>query len=42
MISTIITAIVAAVAWFKNNYVTAKGKKQKEVLQKQGLAKEGK
>ncbi|GAF63635.1 hypothetical protein BTS2_0526 [Bacillus sp. TS-2] len=40
VISTIITAIVAAVAWFKNNYVTAKGKKQKVVLQKNNLIKE--
>jgi SPP1 family holin len=37
VISTIITFVAAAVAWFKNNYVTAKGKKQKEVLEKNGL-----
>jgi SPP1 family holin len=37
VISTIITFITAAWAWFKNNYVTAKGKKQKEVLEKNGL-----
>ncbi|BAM99162.1 hypothetical protein [Bacillus phage PM1] len=38
-ISTIFTTITTAVAWFKNNYVTAKGKQQKEVLKKNGLAK---
>ncbi|WP_437830664.1 phage holin [Niallia taxi] len=26
------TVSSAAIAWFKNNYVTAKGKRQKEVL----------
>lgn len=26
------TIATAAIAWFKNNYVTAKGKRQKEVL----------
>jgi len=39
VISTIFTAASAAVAWFKNNYVTTKGKKQKEVLKKNGLTK---
>jgi len=34
-----VTASVAAWTWFKNNYVTATGKKQKEQLQKVGLAK---
>lgn len=34
-----LTAAVAVWTWFKNNYVTAKGKKQKEQLQKVGLAK---
>ncbi|WP_150911120.1 phage holin [Niallia taxi] len=33
------TAISAAVAWFKNNYVTAKGKMQKEVLKANNLTK---
>jgi SPP1 family holin len=37
VISTIFTAVTAIIAWFKNNYLTAKGKKQKEVLQKNGL-----
>ncbi|MCA1184798.1 phage holin, partial [Bacillus licheniformis] len=27
------------VAWFKNNYVTGKGKQQKEVLKQKGLTK---
>ena len=39
VISTIFTAASAVVAWFKNNYVTAKGIKQKEVLKKNGLTK---
>lgn len=38
-ISTVFTTITAAVAWFKNNYVTHKGKNQKEVLKRNGLAK---
>ncbi len=37
VISTIFTAVTAIIAWFKNNYLTAKGKKQKEVLQKNSL-----
>lgn len=39
VISTVFTAAIAAWSWFKNNYVTAKGKKQKEVLKKEGLTK---
>lgn len=39
VIATIFTGVAAAVAWFKNNYITAKGKKQKEVLQKNNLTK---
>ena len=37
VVSTIFTTVTAIIAWFKNNYLTAKGKKQKEVLQKNGL-----
>ncbi|WP_079708075.1 phage holin [Paraliobacillus ryukyuensis] len=37
VVSTIITGAVAVWAWFKNNYVTAKGKAQKEVIEKAGL-----
>ena len=36
-ISTVFTAATAITAWYKNNYITAKGLKQKEVLQKNGL-----
>lgn len=39
ILTYLFTAIVAVWAWFKNNYVTAKGKKQKEVLKKEGLTK---
>lgn len=31
------TIVAAGVAWFKNNYVTAKGKSQKETIEKAGL-----
>ena len=37
VVSTIITSVTAIIAWFKNNYLTVNGKKQKEVLQKNGL-----
>lgn len=37
VISTVFTSVTAIIAWFKNNYLTAKGIKQKEVLQKNGL-----
>ncbi|WP_146938916.1 phage holin, partial [Bacillus licheniformis] len=30
--STIFTIVTTLVAWYKNNYVTGKGKQQKEVL----------
>ena len=33
------TVITAAIAWFKNNYVTAIGKQQKEVLKANNLTK---
>ena len=39
VISGVFTFVAAGIAWFKNNYVTAKGKKQKEVLKKEGLTK---
>ena len=39
VIATTFTIVVAVIAWFKNNYVTAKGKKQKEVLKDKGLTK---
>lgn len=37
--SMIFTLVTTLVAWFKNNYVTDKGKKQKEVLKQKGLTK---
>jgi len=38
-LTTVFTFITATIAWFKNNYVTAKGKKQKELLVAHNLAK---
>ncbi|GAB1304009.1 phage holin [Bacillus altitudinis] len=37
--SMIFTLVTTLVAWFKNNYVTPKGQKQKEVLKQKGLTK---
>ncbi|ATH71803.1 phage holin [Bacillus altitudinis] len=37
--SMIFTIVTTLVAWFKNNYVTEKGKLQKEALQQKGLTK---
>ncbi|MDC3412510.1 phage holin [Terrihalobacillus insolitus] len=31
------TVVATLVAWFKNNYVTSKGKAQKEIIEKEGL-----
>lgn len=31
--STLFTIVTSLIAWFKNNYVTAKGKQQKTVLE---------
>ena len=39
VITMIITGIATAVAWFKNNYVTFKGKQQKRVLARNNLIK---
>lgn len=39
VLSTLFTLVTSVVAWFKNNYVTAKGKAQKEALKRQGLSK---
>ncbi len=36
-VSAIITVVAALVAWFKNNYVTEKGKAQARELEKKGL-----
>ncbi|MGG4209602.1 phage holin [Bacillus safensis] len=37
--SMIFTIATTLVAWFKNNYVTDKGKQQKEILKQKGLSK---
>ncbi|TCT23401.1 SPP1 family holin [Melghiribacillus thermohalophilus] len=37
IVSSVFTFVAAAVSWFKNNYVTAKGRQQKEVLKRAGL-----
>lgn len=39
LISIIITIAASIWAWFKNNYVTIRGKKQREVLIAHNLAK---
>ncbi|KAB2335097.1 phage holin [Bacillus mesophilum] len=39
IISTVFTGAAAVWAWFKNNYVTARGKAQKEVLTRENLTK---
>ncbi|WP_106498569.1 phage holin [Lentibacillus sp. Marseille-P4043] len=38
-VALLFTIITSIVAWFKNNYVTSKGKQQKKVLCENGLAK---
>ncbi|QNP15548.1 phage holin [Bacillus pumilus] len=37
--STLFTTVMTLITWFKNNYVTDKGKLQKEVLKQKGLTK---
>ncbi|MFP3419057.1 phage holin [Bacillus sp. SIMBA_154] len=37
--SMVFTLVTTLVAWYKNNYVTDIGKKQKEVLKQKGLTK---
>ena len=37
ILSTIVMAAVAVWTWFKNNYITFRGKQQREVLVKSGL-----
>ncbi|MCP3026594.1 phage holin [Halobacillus sp. A5] len=39
IITMVVTATASAWAWFKNNYVTLKGKQQKEVLKSSNLTK---
>ncbi|MCK6164014.1 phage holin [Bacillus pumilus] len=36
--SMIFTIVTTLLAWFKNNYVTEKGKQQKEILKQKGLS----
>jgi SPP1 family holin len=36
-VTLVLTLIISFYAWFKNNYITKKGKKQKEVIDKYGL-----
>lgn len=38
-ISAVFTFVTAVISWFKNNYVTARGKKQKDLLVAHNLAK---
>ncbi|WP_259545025.1 phage holin [Heyndrickxia sp. FSL K6-6286] len=38
-VTVVFTIVATLIAWFKNNYITHKGKKQKEVLKKEGLTK---
>ncbi|MGE6261090.1 phage holin [Heyndrickxia sporothermodurans] len=37
ILSAVFTFVIATITWFKNNYVTAKGKKQREILIKQQM-----
>lgn len=39
ILSSVFTLVVSLIAWYKNNYVTSKGKQQREVLQEVNLAK---
>ncbi|MFD2657688.1 phage holin [Gracilibacillus thailandensis] len=38
-IAYVLAGIASGVAWFKNNYLTLRGRKQKEVLDRNGLTK---
>ncbi|MFD1848436.1 phage holin [Oceanobacillus bengalensis] len=42
IISSIITLVTAINVWFRNNYVTKTGKKQRQVLERNGLTKKKK
>ncbi|WP_153462427.1 phage holin [Sediminibacillus terrae] len=37
--ASIFTVFTSVYAWFKNNYVTEKGKQQRDVLRQNGLSK---
>lgn len=36
-ISTLFTVVASLIAWYKNNYITTKGKKQKTILKESGM-----
>lgn len=36
-VTLVLTLIISLWVWFKNNYITKKGKKQKEIIDKYGL-----
>ncbi|XGA32992.1 phage holin [Virgibacillus sp. CBA3643] len=40
LLSVLFTIVASLVAWFKNNYVTKKGHRQKEALLEKGLTGE--
>ncbi|QTM99222.1 phage holin [Sediminibacillus dalangtanensis] len=37
--ASIFTVVTSVYAWFKNNYVTKKGKQQRDILRQNGLSK---
>lgn len=39
VVSTLVTGVVSAWAWIRNNYISKRGLKQKEVLKQNGLTK---
>ncbi|GGA87477.1 phage holin [Ornithinibacillus halotolerans] len=39
VVSAIFTTITALITWFKNNYITKRGKDQREALREKGLIK---
>lgn len=36
LLSAVFVSAAATIAWFKNNYITVKGKKQKQLIEKAG------
>ncbi|WP_366248113.1 phage holin [Terribacillus aidingensis] len=39
LLSSVFTLVASLIAWYKNNYVTNKGKQQREALQEVNLTK---
>lgn len=37
LVSSVFTTVAGLIAWFENNYITSKGKKQKEVIERHRL-----